>query len=113
MNAKIPNLSKKWAEERERLNYPVEEFNRRYIQSAQNVAQLNMKMRQLEKMLVYGHRLTGEIMNFLIKKKLMTSMEAFMITQTAKHATFTDDELVAMKQQDEVSLREQQQEQRR
>lgn len=61
-----------------------------------------------EKFNVYTQRLVGELMELLIKKKIITNQQAWIATTKAKQAVFTKEELyelqkIADKQMQELN----------
>jgi len=72
------------------------------------VQNLKEELSRKEKFNVYNQRLVGELMELLIKKKIMTNQEAWLLTAKAKGAVFTKQELyelqkVANKQMQEAN----------
>jgi hypothetical protein len=76
--------------------------------NSEYIKQLQEDLSRKEKFNVYNQRLVGEIMEFLISKKIMTNQEAFLLTAKAKSAIFTKQELyelqkIANKQMQEAN----------
>jgi hypothetical protein len=61
--------------------------------NSEYIRQLKEDLSRKEKFNVYNQRLVGELMEFLIEKKIMTNQEAFLLTAKAKSAIFTKQEL--------------------
>jgi len=74
----------------------------------QTVKNLKEDLSRKEKFNVYNQRLVGELMELLIKKKILTSQECWLMTAKAKQAVFTKEELyelqkIANKQMQEAN----------
>lgn len=59
-----------------------------------------------EKFNVYTQRLVGELMEILIKKKMITNQEAWIATTKAKQAVFTKEELYQIQKIANKQIRE-------